>query len=423
MDDLTPGTPDRLRRGLAEHGLVLLGEIGRGGTAVVYRARDLKHERDVAVKVLRPELAQTLSGGRFMREIQLLAHLHHPVIHRDIKPGNVLLTAGHAVVSDFGIAAAVSRAEAEQRGTERLTGAGVGVGTAEYVSPEQAHGAPLDARSDIYSLGCVMYEMLLGRPPFTGRDPVEVVRRRLSETPVPPRERRPDVPDWLERAVMQALARDPSARCASAGDLARVLHAYSLPAAVSDRPGGPPVPRRSGSRWGARSIGFSLLGLGVLALVPMLIGGGESPPRPSRVRVATLANETGDTALAAIGRRAADRMTAAVFGVSNVEVIAPRRPSSEGLSAEAATVIAGAYYGSRDSVEFRVTITDAASGRVLRAIGPIWTSASRPEAGLEQLSRAVATAIETMDAPASDGRVPARSRRQQEHYPGPRHNR
>ncbi|MGD2153614.1 MAG: serine/threonine-protein kinase, partial [Gemmatimonadales bacterium] len=211
---------DRLRSALADR-YALQDELGSGGMAVVYLAGDLRHDRQVAVKVLRPELAAAMGADRFLREIKLTAKLNHPhilplldsgeadgflyyvmpyvagesvrgrleretqlpvdealritrqvasalefahrqdVIHRDIKPENVLLHEGEAMVADFGIALAVSAA-----GGERLTETGVSVGTAEYMSPEQAlgEGEP-DARSDIYSLGCVLYEMLVGEPP------------------------------------------------------------------------------------------------------------------------------------------------------------------------------------------------------------------------------------------------------------------
>jgi len=202
-------------------------EVGRGGMAVVYLAHDLRHDRDVALKVLRPELAATLGPERFLREILLAAGLAHPhilplydsgdaggclfyampfvtgeslrdrlerdgqlpvaealtiarevadaldhahragIVHRDIKPENILLQAGHAVVSDFGIARAISAA-----GARRVTATGMTVGTPDYMSPEQQAGSvPVDGRSDIYSLGCVLFEMLGGRPPVAVTPP------------------------------------------------------------------------------------------------------------------------------------------------------------------------------------------------------------------------------------------------------------
>ncbi|HEU5218330.1 MAG TPA: serine/threonine-protein kinase, partial [Gemmatimonadales bacterium] len=204
-------------------------ELGRGGMATVYLARDLKHNRPVAIKVLRPELAAVLGRDRFLREIAITAGLQHPhilalldsgeaegslyyvmpfvageslrdrlererqlplddalritrevadaldyahrqgLIHRDIKPENILLSDRHAMVADFGIARAV-----EQAGGDKLTETGLAVGTPDYMSPEQAAGsADLDGRTDQYSLGCVLYEMLAGHPPFLGKNPLE----------------------------------------------------------------------------------------------------------------------------------------------------------------------------------------------------------------------------------------------------------
>ena len=223
---------DTLRSALADH-YAIERELGAGGMAIVYLARDLKHDRHVAVKVFRPELAASLGTDRFLREIQVTAKLQHPhilplydsgeaggflyyvmpyvegesladlvaregqlgfsdavritrevaealayahsygIIHRDIKPQNILLSGGHAVVADFGIARAVSEA-----GGEKLTQTGMAVGTPAYMSPEQAGGDQhVDGRSDIYSLGCVLYEMLIGQIPFTGSTPQAIMAR------------------------------------------------------------------------------------------------------------------------------------------------------------------------------------------------------------------------------------------------------
>ncbi len=216
---------ERIKRSLAER-YMIDRELGRGGMAVVYLARDLKHDRDVALKVLRPELGRSIGTDRFLREIRIEASLQHPhilplhdsgeadgllyysmpfvegeslrerinreeqltiegavaiaidvaqalqhanergVVHRDIKPENILLTGDNAVVADFGIASAMAEA-----GAETLTESGVAIGTPAYMSPEQAGGRPVDGRCDIYALGCVLYEMLVGEPPFTGRTP------------------------------------------------------------------------------------------------------------------------------------------------------------------------------------------------------------------------------------------------------------
>jgi eukaryotic-like serine/threonine-protein kinase len=259
-------------------------ELGRGGMATVYRARDLRHDRAVALKVLHPELAASIGAARFAREIRLLAGLHHPyilplfdsgehegvvfyvvpcaegeslrqrlgrepqlpleealsitrdvadaldhahrhgVIHRDIKPENILLEEGHAIVADFGVARAVTRAADESQTT-----AGMAVGTPAYMSPEQASGeVELDGRTDQYSLACVLYEMLTGTPPFSGTSPRATIARRFTEPPPSLRGKR-DVPQSLDRALRRALDAIPADRFPDAGTFARALEGPSAP--------------------------------------------------------------------------------------------------------------------------------------------------------------------------------------------------
>ena len=170
---------ERLQAALAGHYIVDRA-VGQGGMAFVYLARDIKHERAVAIKVLKPELASTIGAERFLREIRVAAHQlpiedalrivreaaealqyahEHKIIHRDIKPENILLQGGHALVADFGIAKAVESAT-----SSKLTETGMAVGTPHYMSPEQSLGGDMDGRSDEYSLGCVLYELLIGTP-------------------------------------------------------------------------------------------------------------------------------------------------------------------------------------------------------------------------------------------------------------------
>jgi len=253
-------------------------EIGHGGMATVYLARDLRHDRDVAVKVLRPELAAVIGAERFLAEIKTTANLQHPhilplhdsgevngavfyvmpfvegeslrdrlqrekqlpiaeavriatevasaldyahrhgVIHRDIKPENVLLHDGRALVADFGIALAASNAGS------RMTETGMSLGTPHYMSPEQAMGERvLDARTDVYALGCVLYEMLTGDPPFIGSTAQAIVAKVMTEKPVPPSRARDTVPEPVEDAVLTALAKLPADRFASAAEFAAAL--------------------------------------------------------------------------------------------------------------------------------------------------------------------------------------------------------
>ena len=239
-------------------------ELGQGGMATVYLARDLKHDRQVALKVLRPDLAASVGRQRFLREIQLAAKLSHPhilplfdsgeasgmlyyvmpnvagqslrdrlaaerqlsveeavritaevagalehahrhgVVHRDIKPENIMLQDGHALVADFGIGKAVSAAE-----SEAVTQTGASVGTPAYMSPEQASGEAVDGRSDIYSLGCVLYEMLVGEQPFTGPTVQAVIAKRFAQAPADVAALREGVPAAVARTVRKALARAP----------------------------------------------------------------------------------------------------------------------------------------------------------------------------------------------------------------------
>ena len=257
---------------------VIERELGHGGSATVYLAHDLKHDRDVALKFVRARVADAMTVDRFQQEIAVLARLQHPhimplydsgesggslyyvmpyvkgetlrerlqregqlsvddalqiasdvaealayahehhVIHRDVKPENIMLVGEHAVVADFGIARAVR--EAAQG---RITSAGFVVGTLAYMSPEQATGDPVDGRSDLYSLACVLYEMLSGAPPFAGGSPQAVFARRLTDVARPLRELRATVPVDVERAVARALACNPAERFQSVAAFATAI--------------------------------------------------------------------------------------------------------------------------------------------------------------------------------------------------------
>jgi serine/threonine protein kinase/Flp pilus assembly protein TadD len=277
-----PSLLDRLRDALADR-YAVEREVGRGGMATVFLAQDLKHDRRVALKVLHPELAASLGPERFLREIKVAARLNHPhivplhdsgqagdllyyvmpfvegeslrqrlsrerqlplddalqiarnvgaaldyahrqgVVHRDIKPENVMLHEGEALVTDFGIAKAVTAAA-----NENLTQTGSAVGTPAYMSPEQAAGeAELDGRSDVYSLGCILYEMLAGTAPFTGPTAQAIMSKRFTE-PVPSvRTARSMVPEAIEAALTKALARVPADRFATAAQFAQALAAHT----------------------------------------------------------------------------------------------------------------------------------------------------------------------------------------------------
>ncbi|HEX9755972.1 MAG TPA: protein kinase [Gemmatimonadales bacterium] len=267
-------------------------ELGQGGMATVYLAHDLRHDRDVAIKVLHPELAAALGGERFLSEIKTTAKLQHPhilplldsgaaegllyyvmpyvsgetlrarlererqlplddalritrevadalgaahalgIIHRDIKPENILLQGGHALVADFGIALAV-----QQAGGARMTQTGLSLGTPQYMAPEQAMGErKIDARADVYALGAVLYEMLTGDPPFTGSTVQAIVAKVMTERPVPPSTVRDTVPPQVEQAILTSLAKLPADRFSSAAEFTRGLTAASGQPRVASSP-------------------------------------------------------------------------------------------------------------------------------------------------------------------------------------------
>jgi serine/threonine-protein kinase len=281
----TAGTNASLATALA--GRYAVGrELGRGGMATVYLADDEKHQRQVAIKVLRPELAATLGPERFLREIGIAARLAHPhivplidsgeaggvlyyvspyvpggslrerlgqgplpvgdairiaqevgagldfahrqgFVHRDVKPENILFADGLALLADFGIARA-----ADACGTSASTSAGIAIGTPQYMSPEQAAGDPdLGPRSDLYGLACVVYEMLAGAPPFPGTNARAVMSQQVMEAPRPLRALRPDVPPAVDDAVARALAKNPDERPASVAEFTASLAAEAAPRA------------------------------------------------------------------------------------------------------------------------------------------------------------------------------------------------
>jgi serine/threonine-protein kinase len=304
-------------------------EIGQGGMATVYLAHDLKHDRKVAIKVLRPELAAVIGAERFLREIKTIATLQHPhilglidsgemngtayyvmpyvegeslrdrlqrekqlpiadavrlasevaaaldyahrhgVIHRDIKPENILLHDGSALVSDFGIALAVSSA-----GSTRMTETGMSLGTPHYMSPEQAMGErEITARSDVYALGCVTYEMLSGDPPFTGSTAQAIIAKVMTEKPASLQKQRERVPDEVEDAVFIALEKLPADRFASAAEFAEALRA----APGASRTGQAASRYRAGTKasgnWSDRLRDPMVLVLGAIAIATAIFAG------------------------------------------------------------------------------------------------------------------------------------------------------
>jgi eukaryotic-like serine/threonine-protein kinase len=309
------------------------GIVGRGGMAEVFRARDIRLDRIVAVKTLRDDLARDQTfQARFRREAQSAASLNHPsivavydtgedmvgatpvpyivmeyvdgrtlrdllrddrrllperaleitdgvlraldyshrngIVHRDIKPGNVMLTrTGEVKVMDFGIARAVSDTQATMTQTAQV------IGTAQYLSPEQARGERVDARSDLYSAGCLLYELLTGRPPFTGDSPVAIAYQHVREQPVPPSVVDPEIPGWADAIVLKAMAKDPGDRYQSAGDMRN-----DIQRALSGMPVA--APTLAASYQGTRRMGAATAVAGPTGAIPAYDYGPDDQPPP-----------------------------------------------------------------------------------------------------------------------------------------------
>jgi Tol biopolymer transport system component/tRNA A-37 threonylcarbamoyl transferase component Bud32 len=325
-------------------------EVGAGGMATVYLAQDVKHHRRVAVKVLRAEIAATLGAERFSREIEVAAQLQHPhilplldsgeadgfyyyvmpyvegeslrdrlthhgelpvhdavkvlievvdalahahahgVVHRDIKPDNVLLSGRHALVTDFGVAKAVS----EATGAHTLTSVGVALGTPAYMAPEQAAADPnLDHRVDLYAVGVLGYELLTGRPPFSGLTPQETLAAHVTQAPEPVEKRRPGLSPVLSGVLMKCLAKRPADRWQTAEELLAQLEPLATPSGGSTPTETRPIAAaQPGPRLGRLGLlGGAVLVLGAVAWFIL------SPPKPPQVVIGQTVPITNDPGL------------------------------------------------------------------------------------------------------------------------------
>ncbi len=398
--------------------------IGRGGMATVYRARDLRHDRLVAIKLLDGDVGAALGAERFQREVRIAARLAHPnllpvhdsgeldgelwyvmpfvadgslrdrlaregplpvadvvaiardvasalayahaqgVIHRDIKPENILFEAGRAVVADFGIARVL-----DPDGSGLTSSGGLAVGTPAYMSPEQATAHPqLDPRTDQYSLGVVMYEMLAGNAPFASSTPRAVLARHVHETPPPLRIVRPDLPPWLVAVVERALAKVPADRFSDLAVLDQALVAG---------PSGfhPPVLERR-RRWAALAVLGAIAAAAWAATRP-------PPPDPRRVAVLPIERAAADRDL----EGAAESITADLAGgLASVEslIVSPVsdvRPLARATAAEVRRVlnvrwlVTGRLTGSGDTVQLTADLVDTRDGRQVRSWK--WRAAAR----------------------------------------------
>jgi serine/threonine-protein kinase len=418
---------ERLKAALADR-YTIERELGSGGMATVYLARDVRHERNVAVKVLRPELASVLGPDRFLREIRIAANLHHPhvlplydsgeadgflyyvmpfeegqslreklakqgelpiaeavrllrdvvdalthahkhgVVHRDIKPDNVLLAERHALVTDFGVAKAVS----EATGRDKLTTAGVALGTPAYMAPEQASADPhIDHRADIYAVGALAYEMLTGRPPFVGATPQAVLAAHVTEAVEPVTKHRDTVPPALEQLVMKCLEKKAADRWQSADDLLPQLEALATPSG-----GVTPTATQPVSVGLLRTKGRVLVGAAAVLLV-LMIGAIVLRPRPSAVLdpdvLAVAPFDVLDPELAMWREGLADVLSHSLDGAGTLRVIPPsvvirhwegRADAASAAALGAATGAGYVAYGrlvgaGEDSVRVAATLYDA----------------------------------------------------------------
>ena len=367
------------------HGYEIERELGRGGMATVYLARDTRHDRAVAIKVLSPDLSQAFGIERFQREIAITAKLAHPnilplhdsgesdgrlyyvmpfvpgeslrarlnrerqlpvrdavciargvasalehahahgIVHRDIKPENILLADGQPIVADFGIARAL-----ESSAGDRLTSTGVSIGTPAYMSPEQAAGEHVDERADIYSVGCVLYEMLAGEPPFTGPTAQAIIAKRFANTAPDVRQVRDSVDEGLAGTIARSLARVPADRIQTAAELRALLDEAEL--ACTANTGGATSrsraasARRRSARWVALGASAALIAAAALAFatpsirqrIVRAVGG---PVTIHTLAVLPLANLSGDMGQDFLADGLTDALITGLSELGSVNVI------------------------------------------------------------------------------------------------------
>ena len=409
----------------------ILRELGSGGMATVFLAEDLRHDRRVALKVLRPDFAATLGSARFLDEIRIAANLTHPhimpvhdsgvangllyyvmpfnegesleerlerggelpiadavslveevidalgyahkhgVVHRDVKPGNVLTHEGHARIVDFGVARALS--DAVRRDGGELTAEGVAIGTPEYMAPEQAAADPsVDHRADLYSAGVVAYELLTGRPPFRGGTPQSVLTRQITEIPAPVTELRPSVPPALAAWVMRSLEKRPADRWQTAEEMLAALRRIDPAPVPTDGHGGGTEPSRRWRLVGAAALVLAALGTWSVLAAPTL-------DEEARAVVGVFENRTGDASLDPVGFMLQDWITDGLQQAGLLEVVPTMtaRQAAEYIAEEqgdgrvrdpisalsretgADIVISGTVYSENDGIRIQASVSDA----------------------------------------------------------------
>jgi eukaryotic-like serine/threonine-protein kinase len=423
----------QLRAALADR-YRIARELGHGGMAAVWLAEDLKHHRPVALKVLRPDLAAVLGPNRFLREIEVTARLNHPhilplldsgeaagfvyyampyvegeslrdrlsrekqlplddalqiarevadglsyahshgVIHRDIKPENILLESGHAVVADFGIARAI-----DQAAGEKLTETGVTLGTPAYMSPEQAAGSrDLDGRSDLYSLGCVLYEALAGRPPFVGPTRESVVHQHLTNEPPTITSLRPAVPGWVAAALGRALAKTPADRFNPVALFGEAIMPRTSTSVTAEPPAQATL-RAGRSSWRNRAligVGAVVVIAGAIALGRMLrtSPAGARHPRTA-IAVLPFQNLSADTSHAYFAGGLHEELLTQLAKVAALQVIGrtsvmeyaaqPKPPKEIADELNVGSIVEGSVQVVGERLVVHVQLIDAATGKEL----------------------------------------------------------
>lgn len=422
--------------------------LGAGGMATVYLAEDLRHDRKVAFKVLRPDFAATLGSRRFLEEIRIAANLTHPhimpvhdsgeaagllfyvmpfsreeslrewidregelpvedavtlleeivdavghahshgVVHRDIKPGNVLLQGGHAMIVDFGVAKALS--EVASRSDGESTAEGMAIGTPAYMAPEQAAADPsVDHRADLYAIGILAYELLAGRPPFGGGTAPSILTRQITEAPVPVHVHRDTVTTELSEWVMRCLQKKPADRWKSAGEMLTALRALEPTA----RGTGSAMPAGARGTRRARPVGlFAAAGAVMLSgifLWPRL--GGADIDQTSRVVVNVFVNRTGDADFDPVGHMLQDWIIDGLLQSGLLEVVPTitARQAADYIGSEgrqgrvrdpiraladetgADIVVSGTLYQEGDQLRIQTSVTDASNREEARLVGSI----------------------------------------------------
>jgi len=405
-------------------------QLGEGGMAIVYAAEDVRHHRQVAVKVLRPELGAALGAERFVREIEIVAGLRHPhilplydsgeadgflyyvmplvegetlrariererqlpiddalrfareiadalayahsrgVVHRDIKPENILIEGEHAVVADFGIAKAVAAASA----VTPITSTGISVGTPAYMSPEQATAdRDVDGRSDLYSLACVLYEMLAGQPPFTGPTVESIVRQHVMAPPPPVTQFRPAVPPAVNDALMRALAKAPADRFNPVGQFSTAIRPSAVTGATAAMVASPRRPV-----WRTVAMGIVLV-LAAAAITWVVARGRSAPSGANERSVAVLPfdNLSGDTSVVPLILGVHAEMVTQLTKLGGLKVASRTSAleyrnstkSDREIASElgVATLLRGTIQRSGNQVRFAVSLADAPQGKELWA--------------------------------------------------------